>query len=194
MATELLEQQMTFRSDGNISNISAKALRNVNKKWCPKCKQILEFSSFSKVWGTPWKYCRNCVNTNPKMIQYKKESSKKWRQQNPLAHMAIKRRYELSDNGRYADAKRRAIKSGWDWNISIEQYLELIKKPCSYCKMSLHNHGIGLDRINNLDCYNIDNVTPCCPMCNVVRGDRFSIQEMINIIGPAIQLVKKGRI
>lgn len=38
--------------------------------------------------------------------------------------------------------------------------------------------NIGVDRLDNLLPYRLDNLVACCPICNGVRSDVFSVAEM----------------
>ena len=64
---------------------------------------------------------------------------------------------------------------------------------CYYCNLELNETGIGLDRLDNKNGYNIDNVVPCCGPCNYTRGNRFTVKEMLNELGPAIRRIKQDR-
>jgi hypothetical protein len=63
-------------------------------------------------------------------------------------------------------------------NLSREQMLTIIKKPCHYCgQYSLRtirkcptNQYNGIDRIDSKKKYTIDNVVPCCSLCNRMKS------------------------
>lgn len=57
-----------------------------------------------------------------------------------------------------------ARKRGITFNLHIEQFAALWKKPCTYCGQEIQT--IGIDRINSDLGYNTDNITPCCTTCN----------------------------
>ena len=52
---------------------------------------------------------------------------------------------------------------------------------------------MGIDRVDSSAAYSIENIQPCCFVCNQVKGDRFSESEML-LIGRAIGEVWRGRI
>lgn len=83
-------------------------------------------------------------------------------------------------NGRYSELEF----------ITWESYSELRQKPCYSCQYPIVT---GLDRIDNVKGHNKDNVLPCCYECNVARSDFWTVQEMIDFIGPAIRLVRENR-
>ena len=70
-------------------------------------------------------------------------------------------------------------KKGLMCDITFDQMLDIVKtKKCAYCGCT---DNIGLDRIDNSKGHTIDNVVPCCYMCNVVRNNLFSHEEMLKI-------------
>jgi len=69
------------------------------------------------------------------------------------------------------------------WDLTPTQFAEFWRKPCFYCGDSIAT--IGLDRIDNEEGYNIENVVPCCTKCNKMKstmnGDDF-IEQCRKII------------
>jgi len=57
-------------------------------------------------------------------------------------------------------AKVRKIK----FDISFKQFMKFWCKPCYYCGTDID--GIGLDRKDSNDGYNIGNIVSCCSRCN----------------------------
>jgi len=86
---------------------------------------------------------------------------------------------------RYYQYKYGANKRNIDWNLSYEQFMLFWKKPCSYCGSPVET--IGLDRIDSLKGYTIDNVVPCCGKraadhkmaCNIMKSNA-SREEFID--------------
>ena len=56
------------------------------------------------------------------------------------------------------------------FELTLEQFSELVQLPCYYCKFSTDHEVIGIDRINSDLGYSIENVKPCCKICNVMKG------------------------
>lgn len=75
-------------------------------------------------------------------------------------------------------------KNNFKWLISLEDFRSLCLRNCSYCDGVLGKvkFGKGLDRINNMDHYEIDNVLPCCRTCNRIRGDDITVEEARGMI------------
>lgn len=76
-----------------------------------------------------------------------------------------------------------AKKKGREYTLTEEQFEEITKKKCHYCGTkprqiydTISNSGKyvhnGIDRIDNLKGYTIDNVVPCCKFCNAAKNIR----------------------
>lgn len=68
-----------------------------------------------------------------------------------------------------------ARKRGYDWNLSVDEFTDLTSQDCHYCgyppdygKNTFRYNG--LDRLDNNKGYNLDNVVPCCWICNKAKG------------------------
>lgn len=61
--------------------------------------------------------------------------------------------------------------------------------PCVYCGTT---EQIGCDRVDNTKGHTKANVVPACGCCNVMRGDRFTHEEM-KVIGRAVRRVRAAR-
>ena len=83
--------------------------------------------------------------------------------------------------------KSRAKERGLEYDLTEEQFKEITQKNCYYCgakpKNKMHpktNKNLyangeyiynGIDRIDNKKGYSIDNVVPCCKICNVAKNN-----------------------
>jgi len=94
-------------------------------------------------------------------------------------------------NRLYLAYKGSAKYKGFEFNLTKEQLLSLIHKPCHYCgslNANIHRvlkttstgrksiahrdeeyHYNGIDRVNSSIGYRIDNVVPCCKICNKMK-------------------------
>lgn len=96
---------------------------------------------------------------------------------------------------RFSHSKSYAKKLHYKWELTLNEYADLLSKPCYYCGYLLTNEmGVGLDRIDNDKSigYVMGNVLPCCGLCNVTRSDNFSVPEML-LIGKIIKEIKESR-
>ncbi len=86
------------------------------------------------------------------------EEIKKWSQEYGKRPEKIFKVYQWA-------AKRRGI----SFNLTYEQFLTFWQKPCFYSQHGIET--IGLDRINNDVGYEMNNVVPCCAICNRMKAD-----------------------
>jgi len=73
--------------------------------------------------------------------------------------------------------KTRAIKMGWAFDLTIEDFKGAEGKACSYCLVKVSM--LGFDRVNNDNGYTQDNVVGCCGICNQFKAT-FSKEEFLN--------------
>lgn len=82
----------------------------------------------------------------------------------------------------YRRYRNQASERNYSWNLSKEEFAEIISKPCFYCgaepdqcsRGRRSNGGFiynGVDRLNNSIGYEINNVVPCCGVCNRMKSD-----------------------
>ena len=85
--------------------------------------------------------------------------------------------------------KRIDNEKGFKNDLTVDFIKELIQKECFYCQ---DNNKLGLDRIDNSIGHLQSNCVPSCFMCNRVRWDTFSIDEMKQL-GEVIRTIKQNR-
>ena len=83
-------------------------------------------------------------------------------------------------------------RKGHENNLCQDFVDMLIDNPCTYCGTVAAPRG--LDRLDNKRGHTRDNVVPCCLDCNLVRGDRYTPDEMRQYIGPAVAAVRAKRL
>jgi hypothetical protein len=78
--------------------------------------------------------------------------------------------------------KRHAKNRGLSWELSFDDVKKIIQQPCFYCGTEKSNHKFtknckegydhnGIDRIDSNKGYAVDNVVPCCKVCNYAKSD-----------------------
>ncbi len=103
-----------------------------------------------------------------------------------------RRRYRRG-RGRFDYVKRQVVAKGVSWQLSRAEFAELVMRPCHYCRLANDvEAGRGLDRLDNTKGYTPSNVVPCCSLCNMTRGARFTPREMV-LIGRAVRLIRQQR-
>ena len=66
----------------------------------------------------------------------------------------------------YADG---AAKRNIEFTITLEEFTEIVKKPCYYCKRYNETEVLGIDRIDSFKGYVKGNILPACEICNTMK-------------------------
>lgn len=171
---------------------------------CYRCKKEKELTSkffvkeSSRLHGLSYD-CRLCYNERKRLRnKITKRSQKVWANMNQTQRQ---KRYEGS-RAYFKTPRGKALsllkscqsadkKKGHECDLTKEWLLSyIVGQPCTYCGDS--QNSTGCDRVINSIGHTKANVVPCCKTCNLVRGNRFSIQEM-RLIGITIQSIKNSR-
>lgn len=84
-----------------------------------------------------------------------------------------RREYKQSASGRFADIKHNSKVRKIDFHIEFEEFrCAFYEKPCAYCG----DIARGIDRIDSSESYVVENCTPCCGICNSMKGT-LSVKE-----------------
>ncbi len=78
----------------------------------------------------------------------------------------------------YADG---AAKRNIEFNISVEDFTEVVTKPCYYCKKYDETEVLGIDRIDSFKGYVKGNILPACEICNSMKK-QLTMKEFANHI------------
>lgn len=102
-----------------------------------------------------------------------------------LLSKANKIEYGLaSKNALYKSYMGRANRKGISFDLSFEEFLNLVQQKCFYCDSEPENiagnrkytNGSfvynGIDRVDNTRGYTIENCVPCCEDCNRAKNSR----------------------
>ena len=73
----------------------------------------------------------------------------------------------------YADG---AAKKNVEFTISLEEFTEIVTKPCYYCKKYDETEVLGIDRIDSFKGYVKGNILPACEICNTMKK-QLTMQE-----------------
>lgn len=130
-------------------------------KTCNKCKTSKNLGEFSK--DTSKKdgrttQCKGCRR------QYRKDNAKALAESN--------KRYKQKPESRFRTYVSSAKSRGFEWKLSLEEFLSFWKVPCTYCGSDIVT--VGLDRVDPAKPYELDNVESCCSDCNRMKSDLTS--------------------
>lgn len=81
-------------------------------------------------------------------------------------------RVKFAEKARFTKYRSHAKSKGREFSLAFDEFVEIIKRPCIYCNQK----GFGLDRVDSLLGYSLDNVVSCCSWCNRMKLD-YSTQE-----------------
>lgn len=177
-------------------------------KKCSKCKKekpLEEFFKVSRVFKNPSvnidrrnTVCKKCTSkriainrkNNPEKYA---EMGRIWTKNNPERRKEIRCRWQNSPKGYYQALKKRGVENVKISKVDfIEWYLKQEKK-CFYCKLPEEliekfvgnkmskSRRLSIDRINPKGVYEIDNIVLACGICNMVKSDIFTKEEMLEV-------------
>jgi len=143
--------------------------------------------AYQKEWGKKnnkkvWERRKN----NPAYIAYAKSYMKEYTKEYGL-------KYEKTPKRRFASTKWQSSKRGLEFSISLEEFIFEIEKPCVYCNNLLgekSTYASGLDRKDNNKGYTVDNICSCCWVCNSIKGEHLSFEEMKEVVDLILKMRK----
>lgn len=173
-----------------------KAAKLEGEKKCCKCG-ILKPINLENFYSRKLKegvgfstYCRQCRRIS-RVGEYKRGRNtedikeRKRGYQKMYGQTEIGRAIRLIKAYRSSDKKR-----GHQFDLSKEWFIEnILRKSCYYCGT---NNQIGAERVVNSVGHIKSNIIPCCAVCNSVRSDIFTLEEM-KIIGATIRKLRESR-
>lgn len=68
-------------------------------------------------------------------------------------------------------------KEKYEVQLTLTDFIELIKKPCQYCGETEERRGV--DRVDNSLGYTKENSAPCCKMCNYMKKN-YSVEKLLS--------------
>lgn len=133
--------------------------------------------------------CKRCHSERKKGRDRRKERWSELTPEQKALRMARMKRWGQTQRGR-ATHLRKAYQRIDDCDLTAEEILAYIIQPCVYCGTVSINRG--LDRIDNSMPHVKGNVQTACTDCNIMRGDRFTVSEMM-LIGEAVARIRAAR-
>ena len=139
---------------------------NITHKRCFRCERILPISNFYKNKKNFDGYSGECKQCT----------------------------FESKEN-RYNIYKKNARTRDIGFYLSKEEFYDITSKPCNYCggysNIDLNNNSYnGVDRIDSNKGYVIDNIVPCCDVCNKMKLN-YAIPFFLNHINKIMNHMKE---
>ena len=134
----------------------------MTSKTCIKCNESKTIDQFSKQKGSPDGHqyaCKTCA----------KASAAVYNADNRELVNAKNAAYSRTPKGKFAKYKAGAKTRNISFNLTIDEFLVYWGADCSYCGDQIAT--VGIDRVDSSLGYTVDNVVPCCRMCNIIKLD-----------------------
>lgn len=88
---------------------------------------------------------------------------------------------KLNPSKHYREYADSAVRKNVEFRITLEEFSDIVTKPCYYCKSYKETEVIGIDRIDSLKGYTMGNIVPACQMCNIMKNN-LTTKEFIDHI------------
>ena len=75
--------------------------------------------------------------------------------------------YRRHPYGRFSSYKTNAMSRELEFNLTFDEFQELVTSRCHYCESQPSN---GVDRLDSHLGYETSNVVPCCTKCNAMKS------------------------
>lgn len=143
---------------------------------CTHCKEQKSSSEYFKNSRTKTGLNRWC---KPCLLAAKKD----WIKRNPGKVAGYQYRASRKNRSKphvlYVKYRGEARKRKREFSLTLEEFTNLASSPCFY---SGHRHAEqlnGIDRVDNSKGYTMDNVVPCCKLCNRAKRD-MNVDEFVD--------------
>lgn len=165
-------------------------LKEVKRKWheAHREEMLKKMSEYGKEWykknkekkllkGREWDIAPENRKKRVKYVQkYVTNNKEKVRSYN--------KQFDKGFNGKYRMVLSRH-KSRWDCQcISLEDFIQIVQKPCTYC--GDENKTKGIDRVDNKEGYTLKNSKSCCKQCNYMKNN-WTVDEFLSRINKICQ-------
>lgn len=142
----------------NKMNILLKGNTLTDKSICVDCGN--EFEKFLTKYNKESKRCIKCNES-----QKNQDAKRTNRERN------YKKEYMKNKSVHYSHYIKRANKRNLLFELTFEEFSELVIKECYYCHHKVDTEVNGIDRINNSLGYTLENSVPCCEICNRMKHE-----------------------
>ena len=145
---------------------------NTIMKKCTTCCIEKNTSEFIGQHGLT-KTCKMCRDSNKRQDEKRDDEHR----------LELSRIREQTVHIKYSRCERSARERGFVFELTVEQFLDIIKRPCHYCgEISVYDeedkndgddmdtlYKNGIDRMDNSVGYLMENCVSCCKMCNYMK-------------------------
>lgn len=87
-----------------------------------------------------------------------------------------------SDNDLFSTLRWRAQRHQVPFNLTLDQFREIIARPCAYGGGTRPALNVGVDRKDPGGPYMVENLVACCGRHNTIKSDLFTFESMQRIV------------
>jgi hypothetical protein len=148
---------------------------------CTMCGIKIE-NTIKGIRGHEVQKCKKCYDIT-REVEDKRTRDTNYKVQNKLYPQSHYRQFldTAQERNLYVDEK-----------LTLEYFIELVNKPCSYCQRYNEHETVGIDRINSNKSYVLSNIVPCCEDCNRAKGV-MDVNDFENFILNLAEKIKEKR-
>ncbi len=134
-------------------------------------KQEWKENNYEKVALTTMNYRqRQIENDMDGYLKKNAENAKQWRENNPEKVVDNNESKKNSKQLQYNVYSRTARDKRLDFDLSFNDFNDIVSEPCYYCDIIQDKGFNGIDRKDSNIGYTLDNCVSCCTMCNFMKG------------------------
>jgi len=149
-------QENARRKERTILHSVINELCTTPKQICVNCGN--DFEKTMTRYNRPSKLCSGC-NTNQSNQDEKRKDRVRNYKEEKLKNIP----------SHYKEYVTNAFDRNYCMELSFEDFLLLVQKPCHYCDHYNEIEVNGIDRVNNSIGYTKENCVPCCSVCNRMK-------------------------
>lgn len=139
-------------------------IRETRKKYRENHREKLLL--FNQQWRTKQKL-ENKIEYLKKMA----EQMYRWRMNNPEKQFLIIDKHKKTPEYKYRYYKNSSESKKFDFDLSLEDFEDIIFEKCVYCGYYNESYFNGIDRLDSNIGYINSNCVPCCILCNMIKNN-----------------------
>lgn len=141
-------------------------------------------SEYHREYHKEW-YAKNGEKRKVQLSEYQKNHKgdhvkrvQKYTKKNKEKVYTYGKQYNQTNEGKYRSYLSSAQKRTYNFELTIDEFSEIILRSCVYCG---DVDKIGIDRIDNSIGYTKENSASCCKTCNYMKKT-FSVHDFLSHI------------
>ena len=181
------EQNKIQEAKRDREHVNSMARINDKKPERIMVKNEWKEKNYEKVAGYWMKSRQRLIDSGiEEYLEKNAKNARNWRDNNPEKVLLNNENKKQSPELQYNVYMRTANMKNLTFELSFDEYYEIVKKECYYCGEFSENKTInGIDRKDQTKGYLLDNCVSCCKMCNMMKkslNDKIFLQRIEHIL------------